>query len=287
MFEPRVLYACRRMLGARPFPPRPVYTFDMPSGLCRLRNLIFAGLSGALLTTCFGQSRSPVLVELFSSEGCSSCPPADRLLEKLDAQAVVLSEHVDYWNQLGWKDPFSSPAFTARQQAYSRIFSLESPYTPEMVVDGEAQFNGSDSHRAAEAISKAVHRKKADVRIARIDAGLRVEVEAPPGAAEVFLALAEDSAASQVSAGENSGRQLHHVAVVRSIQKIGSVKRGANFNRVLELPRTADAQRIVVFLQESGPGRISGAAMLPPGKLSAFSDQPSASALSRAGEADR
>jgi len=225
-------------------------------------NLIL--LSGALLTACFGQSRSPVLVELFTSEGCSSCPPADRLLEKLDPQAIVLSEHVDYWNQLGWKDPFSSPAFTARQQAYGRIFSLD-VYTPEMVVDGEAEFNGSDSGRAAGAISKALHKKKADVRIARVDAGLSVEVQAPPGAADLFLVLADDNAASQVSAGENSGRHLHHVAVVRSIQKIGSVKRGANFSKVLELPRAAGTERVIVFLQESGPGRVSGVAMLPPG----------------------
>jgi hypothetical protein len=194
---------------------------------------------------------------------------------------------VDYWDQLGWKDPFSSPAFTARQKAYSRIFNLDGAYTPEMVVDGEAEFNGSDSRQAAEAIAKAVHRKKAEVRISRIDPGLRVEVEAAPGAADVFLALAEDSAASQVSAGENSGRHLHHVAVVRSIQKIGSVKRGANFSRVLELPRAAGAQRIVVFLQESGPGRISGAAILPPGKLSALSDQPSTTGLPAAGAAER
>jgi hypothetical protein len=229
------------------------------------RNLIFALFSSALLATCFAQSRSPVLVELFTSEGCSSCPPADRLLEKLDPLAIVLSEHVTYWNQGGWKDPFSSPASTARQQAYGRILNVDTVYTPEMVVDGEAEFNGSDSRQAADAISKAVHRKKADVRIARVDSGLSIEVESPPGAADVFLTLAEDSAASEVSAGENSGRHLHHVAVVRSIRKIGSVKRGANFSRVLELPRTAGAQRIVVFLQESGPGRISGVAMLPPG----------------------
>ncbi len=237
-----------------------VYNFDMASA--------FRGVGAAvlLLTTCFGQSRAPVLVELFTSEGCSSCPPADKLLEKLDPQAIVLSEHVDYWDRLGWKDPFSSAASTARQQAYGRIFNLDSVYTPEMVVDGEAEFTGSDGHRASEAIARAAQKKKADVQLSRIDAGLRVEVEGAPAAGDLFFVLADDSAASQVSAGENSGRHLHHVAVVRSMQKIGSVKRGAKFSKVVELPRAADGQRIVVFLQEPGPGRISGVAMLPPGK---------------------
>jgi len=179
--------------------------------------------------------------------------------------AVVLSEHVDYWNHLGWKDQFSSPLFTARQQAYSRIFRLDSVYTPEMVVDGETEFSGGDGARAAEAIAKAGHKKKADVRLFKTDAGLRIEVENAPASADVFLAFAEDPADSQVSAGENAGRKLHHVAVVRSLQKVASVKRGVSFNRVVELPRAAAAQRVVVFLQESGPGRVSGAAILLPG----------------------
>ena len=236
----------------------------MGTGPRFFRSLVLSGLSCALLTTCLGQTRSPVLVELFTSEGCSSCPPADRLLEKLDAQAIVLSEHVDYWNHLGWKDPFSSPVFTARQQAYGRIFHLDSVYTPEMVIDGQAQFVGSDGHQAAESLAAAAGRKKAEVRISRTEAGLRIEVEAAPASADVFLALAEDSAASQVSAGENGGRRLHHVAVLRSMQKIGSVKRGATFTRVLELGRAAGQQRVIVFLQESGPGRIWGAALAPP-----------------------
>src|SRR5579863_7576892 len=111
--------------------------------------------------------RTPVLVELFTSEGCSDCPPADALLEKLDrsqpvrnAQMVVLSEHVDYWNDIGWKDPYSSHEFSARQGDYAHRFRLDGPYTPQMVVDGEAQFVGSDERRAILAIEGAAKVEK-------------------------------------------------------------------------------------------------------------------------------
>ena len=102
-------------------------------------------------------SRAPILVELFTSEGCSSCPPADRLLQQLDGQVVVLSEHVDYWNHLGWRDPFSSAAFSQRQEAYGRRLHAES-YTPQMVIDGGVEFVGNDAHRAAQEIERAVTR---------------------------------------------------------------------------------------------------------------------------------
>jgi len=228
--------------------------------------LVLAALSGAFLVTCAAQPRVPVLVELFTSEGCSSCPPADRLLEKLDPQAIVMSEHVDYWDHQGWKDTFSSPVFTARQQSYGRILNLESVYTPQMVVDGEKEFVGNDAGKATQSIATAVRRKKAEVRLSRTPAGVQVDVASAPGSADVFLVLAEDSATSQVAAGENSGRQLHHVAVVRSLQKIGTVKRGAAFSRLVELPaNTTGGKRLIVFLQESGPGRVSGAAMISPG----------------------
>jgi hypothetical protein len=223
-----------------------------------------AVLTLALLTGCFAQSRSPVLVELFTSEGCSTCPPADQLLESLDSKAIVLSEHVDYWDEGGWKDRFSSHANTLRQEAYGRIFHLESVYTPQMVVDGETEFSGGDSRKAADAITKAASRPKAAIRISRLPAGLRVEVSGAPANATVYLALADNQATSQVAGGENGGRQLHHIAVMRSLQKLGTVRRGAAFQKQLDLPAAAARQRVVVFLQDAGPGRISGAVMLPP-----------------------
>jgi hypothetical protein len=207
------------------------------------------------------QTQAPVLVELFTSEGCSDCPPADRLLAHLDAQAIVLSEHVDYWNHLGWKDPFSAAQFSRRQETYCAMLAAQGPYTPQMIVDGEAQFVGSDAGRAAAAIAKAARRPKAEIKLTRSQAGLQVEIAAAPAGGDVWIALADDRDASQVAAGENKGRRLEHVAVVRSLRKIGSVKHGGSYSHLEELPAAAVPQRVVVFVQDSGLGRVTGAAM--------------------------
>jgi hypothetical protein len=228
------------------------------------RRLLLAASCCVLLVRGADPSRAPILVELFTSEGCSSCPPADRLLQQIDPKAIVLSEHVDYWDHQGWKDPYSSHAFTARQEVYAHLFVTDGTYTPEMVIDGGVEFNGSDAGRASAELLKASRRKKADVHIARSPAGLKVEVADAPTSGDIYLALAQDTGSSQVSAGENKGRQLHHVAIVQSIRKIGSVKRGAAFSNEVELLRATDAQRIIVFLQESGQGKVDGAAMLDP-----------------------
>src|SRR5262245_43533606 len=119
-----------------------------------------------------GGVRSPVIVELFTSEGCSSCPPADAVLAQLQktqpvagAEVITLSEHVDYWNYIGWSDPFSSAAFSARQEAYSQAFGQERIYTPQMVVAGQAELVGTNMNKAREAIAKAAGSPKADVRV--------------------------------------------------------------------------------------------------------------------------
>jgi hypothetical protein len=224
-------------------------------------------ISLAAATSAVAQTPAPVLVELFTSEGCSDCPPADRLLEHLDGQAIVLSEHVDYWDHLGWKDRFSSPLFSRRQESYCPLINPKGPYTPEMVVDGDAEFVGSDAKRAAAAIAKAARRPKAEVKLSRPAAGLQVEIASPPAGGDVWMALADDRDASEVAAGENRGRRLEHVAVVRSLRKIGSVKRGGVFSQLVELPAASAPQRVVVFVQEPGPGRVTGAALWRGGAL--------------------
>jgi hypothetical protein len=204
--------------------------------------------------------RSPVLVELFTSEGCSDCPPADRMLAQLDPFVVILSEHVDYWDHQGWRDPFSSHESTQRQEEYALRFHTDGPYTPQMIVDGLAQFVGSDARRAKEEIGKAQKRSKALVKLTRTPKGVRIDISEAPGSASVMLAVAQDAAASDVSAGENKGRHLQHVAVLRNLRKVGSVKHGVPFSQEVPLPAAANEQRVVVFVQAGTVGEVMGAA---------------------------
>ena len=220
----------------------------------------------------------PVLVELFTSEGCSSCPPADALLQKLDTQPfaggqmIVLSEHVDYWNHIGWTDPYSSHALSERQSAYGRRFGLESVYTPQMIVDGSQEFVGSDPSAARTAFDKAISVEKVPLRISNATVvgntlHAHVEAEAPasrPRAVDAVLAVALDHAESQVKGGENAGHRLTHVAVVRSLTKIGQLTPGQPLSQdvsvVLDPGSTRSDLRVIAFLQESGQTHILGAA---------------------------
>lgn len=223
---------------------------------------------------------APVLIELFTSEGCSSCPPADRLLVDLDrtqpvsgADLIVLSEHVDYWNSLGWQDPWSSAFFSQRQSAYSDQFGLRSVYTPQMVVNGEAEASGNDWEQAKRACQKSISEQKIPIRISAISLdgnSLRahLETDALPDSvrkADLYVVVALDHAESQVKAGENNGRKLAHVSVVQSMTKVGSLTKGKNFAQDVQLKLNSKSDpgnlRVIAFVQEPGPGKVLGAAL--------------------------
>jgi hypothetical protein len=226
-------------------------------------------------------SRIPVLVELFTSEGCSSCPPADKFLEKLDrqpvpgAEMIVLSEHVDYWNHIGWKDPYSSHLYSDRQSAYDDRFGLDSVYTPQMVVDGTTEFVGSNMGLADKAFAKALNTPKISVHLSSVSLEpdhtlrARVEAEAIPSSfgepeVEVYVVLALNRAESHVSGGENGGRTLSHVAVVRDLVKVGPLKHDNGFSQDVRLKLESGLDthniRVIAFVQEPKQGKVLGAA---------------------------
>jgi len=208
----------------------------------------------------------PVLAELFTSEGCSSCPPADALLMRMDrqqpvsgARIIVLSEHVDYWNSQGWRDPFSSAQFSRRQADYARVLGSE-VYTPQLVIDGRVQLNGSDGRDIQAAIARAAAKPKLPVHILRAareggEAVVHVSVAAlPAGKSDVWVAIADESAQSSVAKGENAGRSLAHVAVLRTLSKVGSVSKSEGFDQTVRLPlnpASAGASRVVVFVAQA------------------------------------
>jgi hypothetical protein len=227
--------------------------------------------------------RTPVLVELFTSEGCSSCPPADRFLQTLDrqpvqgAEMIVLSEHVDYWNHIGWKDPYSASFYSQRQSTYAQRFGLDSVYTPQMVVDGTSEFVGSNSGLADKAFRTALGVPKLSVRLSSIsaDASNTLHAHLETGAldasfgsreADVYVAVALNRAESQVSAGENAGHRLAHVSVVKSLTKVGALKQGQVLAQDVQLKlgpgSDSNGLRVIAFVQEPRQGRVLGAASM-------------------------
>lgn len=227
--------------------------------------------------------RTPVLVELFTSEGCSSCPPADKLLERMvesqpspGVQVVGLGEHVDYWDRLGWKDRFSNTEFTTRQDAYVDRFGTGPAYTPMMVVDGTAAFVGSDGQAARRAIDEAARARHGTLKVDRShvsDRSLSVTVTAsdlPTLAdephADIIVAIVEDNLRSDVRRGENAGKVLTHVAVARSMRAIGQASGSSGSARAV-LPVAADwahgQLKIVAFVQARKSRRVLATAVVP------------------------
>jgi hypothetical protein len=212
-----------------------------------------------------GTPRVPVLLELFTSEGCSSCPPADSLLESLDRQPVanadliVVSEHVDYWNYLGWSDPYSSAVFSARQQKYSSRLATD-VYTPQMVVDGHIQVLGSDRGEVLQSIARAAGGPKVSLAVHATPGKantIHVDATGATANADLWLIVAADRARSQVQRGENGGRTLTHVAAAQSIIKIGKWTGGSMDRDVpaLSKPFTGEA-RIIAVLTDPPTGKV-------------------------------
>jgi hypothetical protein len=261
----------------------------LPRMALKLSVAIFV-LCNAFVSTTEAQSsptksdRRPVIVELFTSEGCSTCPPADELLQKLEAQQpvagaeiVALEEHVDYWNHDGWNDPFSSADWTERQTVYRTIFN-QTEYTPQMIVDGQSQFVGSNGREALAQIERSAHREQSDIAISSekpdshgsqqfaVSVG-KIAGNTAGDVAEVWLAVTEDGLQSSVNRGENAGHVLHHTATLRSLHKIGTADVSAasvsfrGDSRVkFDSHWKPENLHVVVFVQEKKSRRILGAA---------------------------
>ena len=226
-----------------------------------------------------GQSpRVPVLLELFTSEGCSSCPPADDLLRRLvqeqpvaGVEVIGLSEHVDYWNQLGWRDPFSSSRYTSRQELYMPHFDGNGMYTPQAVVDGRFHMNGGDALKLRDAILSAAKSSKATIQVRAHKAGgdrvaVTVEVRDVPatGDIDVMLAVVENGLTVDVKRGENARRRLQHDAVARTLDRIGTIAGGGREAVFKAEPKMAFEWsranlRVVVFLQQRRTAHVVGA----------------------------
>ena len=216
-----------------------------------------------------------VLVELFTSEGCSSCPPADALLgtlrqdlAKQGLDVVPLGLHVDYWNSLGWKDRFSSAAFSRRQEEYARALHLDGPYTPQMVVDGTTEFVGNERQRAyAVIVESAAHAAGASIEASLTPPDkLTLKVASASNGATVMLAITEDNLSTRVGAGENNGRELRHAAVVRQLRPLGTIQNG-NFASTVPLALEKEWKRsdlrAVIFVQQGVAGQVLGTASVP------------------------
>ncbi len=219
-------------------------------------------------TTSTGDNNGFVVAELFTSEGCSSCPPADKLIEKITQQnpgksIYVLAFHVDYWDHQGWKDRFSDPAYTARQRRYADWLNLETVYTPQIVINGHKEFIGSYENNITKTITKELAQAAAQTVSLRPHVeGSQLYVDftaAGEKNSELVLALVQKTATSNVKAGENTGRQLTHVQIVRQLYAQDVTD---NKKITLELPNDFNAKgfELIGFVQQKKNGRITAAA---------------------------
>jgi hypothetical protein len=212
------------------------------------------------------------VVELFTSEGCSSCPPADAVVAKLEKESAskpiyILAFHVDYWNSLGWRDVFSSAENSNRQKDYARYLKLSSVYTPQIVVNGKTEFVGSEEGTLRNALKIALQKEVstqlnlANMQISRSVVMVHYDVKQSDGHSALLLALVQKSAQSHVKAGENNGRTLSHVQIVQKLQSVALGNNKTGTERI-NLPNdfTPQGWEVVGFIQNTVTGEITSAA---------------------------
>jgi hypothetical protein len=223
-----------------------------------------------------GVAQQPVVIELFTSEGCSSCPPAEAMLTKLSTQRdtsiahlILLEEHVTYWNSSKFTDRFSNQQFTDRQAAYVKDMRLETEYTPQVVIDGHLQTSGNKPATVQQLIlQQAKESKPTTVSLKLVSPDrLDVIVQGPAGTkAQVLFAVTEDHLVTDVHGGENQGRTLQHDAVVRVMESLGTLSNG-QLEKTVKIPTNREWKgtdlRAIVLVQDKNSGAMLGAATLP------------------------
>ncbi len=243
-------------------PPRPVFSGVKHANSPRWRRSLarFAGAAAFAATTAWAAPR-PAVVELFTSQGCSSCPPAERLLGELADRpdVLALAYHVDYWNDLGWRDTFSFAGATERQRRYAAALRARSVYTPQVIIDGTRDLVGSDAARIGAALRAT--RSGVPVDLAREGSILRIHVgdEAGGAPAAVLLVAYQDRATSAIGRGENAGRTLTEHHIVRAIRVLGRYTGAALEYRVAAASLPLEATDVAVLVQTADSGPIVGA----------------------------
>jgi len=250
-----------------------------------MKKLITLSMSAIIVCTCcfFAipqnkkvqfEKKGFAVVELFTSEGCSSCPAADdavvQLAKDYPEHVYILGYHVDYWNYIGWKDAYSSAAFTERQRQYGERFALNSVYTPQIVVNGQKEFVGSNRSQLKTSVSKAIESPTADeikLSVAKENAStLRITYDVNPGTASLLnIAVVQLQATTAVKRGENKGKSLHHINIVRALKSI-PVNKEAKAVVAMPVPPDLTLQdvEIIAFLQDKKDWKITGATAQKP-----------------------
>jgi hypothetical protein len=233
----------------------------------------------AIISTAFG-TKAPkklnindkgfVVIELFTSEGCSSCPPADELVAKIqkesnDKPVYILAYHVDYWNRLGWKDQFSSAEYSTRQHEYADYLHLQSIYTPQIVVNGKTEFVGSEEVTLRKAINISLQQPASTQlalnisNISHNNASFKYSIAGKYKNAELLIAILQKDAQTKVERGENAGHTLSHVQIVNKLQKIALSGSSGTANVALPNGFNAQSWDVIGFLQSTENGAIIAA----------------------------